>query len=349
MKKKMTIRDIAQMSGVSKTTISRYLNGKFEYMSEETKERIRSVIEASGYRPSNIAQSLKRNTSNLIGVVVADIESPFSSAFIKSIGDSLKNTNYSMLIANSDNQFEDEQKNIQSLLSQQVDGIIVNTTRMNNPMLIDLVNQGYPIVLGDRFVKNYQFDIAYIDNKDAINTAIQHLLDEGYTSINFFTESYEEISPRYYRRKFFIERLDELSVPKPEEHVYIVNCMEDGNLDTVLKQFMEENKDNKPAIICSNGVTLLYVARTLQELGYKFPEDIGICGYDEWGWFSNIDWTGLIPGGLTTLLPSIHDLGTQVTKLLIQKMKDKEKKSEQVIIPASLNVKDSTKLSKKEG
>lgn len=69
--KKVVIDDVAKLAGVSKATISRYLNGKFEYMSEKTKDRIKESIEELNYRPNNIARSLKSNKSKLIGVVIA--------------------------------------------------------------------------------------------------------------------------------------------------------------------------------------------------------------------------------------------------------------------------------------
>ena len=78
----VTIADVALRAGCSKTTISRYLNGKFEFMSAESKERIAAVIEEMNYRPNNLARSLKSSRSRLIGVIMADISNPFSSILV---------------------------------------------------------------------------------------------------------------------------------------------------------------------------------------------------------------------------------------------------------------------------
>ena len=80
--KRLTIDDIAAAAGVSKATVSRYLNGHRELMSEKTWERIKTVIEVSDYKPNDIASNLKKRTTNLIGVSIADITSPFSVALI---------------------------------------------------------------------------------------------------------------------------------------------------------------------------------------------------------------------------------------------------------------------------
>ena len=90
--KKVTITDIAKAAGVSKTTISRYLNGRFDLMSPETRRRIESVIDVSGYQPSTIARSLKNKRSLLLGIVVSDQSSPFSTAVLLGVGDALRNT-----------------------------------------------------------------------------------------------------------------------------------------------------------------------------------------------------------------------------------------------------------------
>ena len=81
-KKRVTINDVAMAAGVSKTTVSRYINGHPELMSEKTRERIRTVIEMTNYHPSDIASNLKKRTTNLIGLLIADISSPFSLSLI---------------------------------------------------------------------------------------------------------------------------------------------------------------------------------------------------------------------------------------------------------------------------
>ena len=97
---KPTISDIAAAAGVSKTTVSRYINGQEQLMSEKTRNRLKTVIELLDYHPSDIARSLKNKKTNMIGVVVSDISSPFSSAVIIGIGEVLEQNNYTPLFVN---------------------------------------------------------------------------------------------------------------------------------------------------------------------------------------------------------------------------------------------------------
>lgn len=116
--KRTTILDIARAAGVSKTTVSRYLNGKYEYMSSQTRERIQTVISLSNYRPNNIARSLKNQRSMLIGVAIADIQNPFSASLIRGIGDILMPQDYVPVFMNSENSLSREQESIESLVAR---------------------------------------------------------------------------------------------------------------------------------------------------------------------------------------------------------------------------------------
>ena len=128
MKDRVTIKDVAERAGVSKTTLSRYLNGEFNRMSVDTKYRIRDVIKEMDYKPNPQARGLKNNQSFLIGLVVADILNYYSSVLIKGLQNALSNTDYQLLIMTADNSAEEEQKVIEKLLLQNVDGIILQPT-----------------------------------------------------------------------------------------------------------------------------------------------------------------------------------------------------------------------------
>ncbi len=322
--KNITIADIARSAQVSKTTVSRYLNGKYEYMSPQTKERIRSIIELTNYQPNSIARSLKSHKSTLIGLVIADIESPFSSAVIKRIGDCFMNMDYNIITANCGNSYKRETHYLNSLVNQQIDGLIVNTTSRNNPMLIDLANKGMPIVLLDRFIDNYALDIVYFQNEHPVNNAVDHLVEQGYGSMHFFVQPYEQISPRFLRREAFLKKLNSLGVDDADHYVHQVDSLETENIKHQLDALMQSSKKDKapPAVIASNGVTLLHMAKAIRSLGLKMPHEVGLCGYDEWGWETNLGWAGLIDVGLTTLECSTYHLGDSIAELLLRRLKN---------------------------
>ncbi|KOF57797.1 MULTISPECIES: LacI family DNA-binding transcriptional regulator [Clostridium] len=326
--KKVVIDDVAKMAGVSKATISRYLNGKFEYMSQSTKERIGDAIEKLNYRPNNIARSLKSNKSKLIGVVIADLTNPFSSIIIKGIGDECKTRGYNMVIVNSDNDETEEQEYIKSLLDQRVEGLIVNSTGYNEKLLLEIKSKGIPIVMVDRTLCEEKIDSVTSNNYDSTTETINYLIDVGFNSLCFFTEKEKNVRPRKERERAFLDvcgkRLDKSSFS-----VCSVDYSKGGNLDVNLCKFLN-NYTGKKAIFAVNGVILLDTLAAANKLNVSIPKDLGICGYDNWGWAS------LIPPGITTISQPSYEMGFEAAKLLLDRI---ENEVSQKVIHKQLNSK----------
>lgn len=344
----LTISDIAKSAGVSKTTVSRYLNGKYGYMSLNTRERIESIIKAANYQPNNMARSLKSQKSRLIGLVVADIESPFTSSIIKSVGDTLRNAGYNMIIVNSDNSYEKEREYIGSLLSQRVDGLIVNTTTDNNPFLIDLVNKGMPVVLADRFVKDYNFDIAYVECEQSMDAAMRHLREQGYGETFLITEPYDDISPRYLRREAFTGGLRQQGIINPGQYVSAVDLADNDSVCAVLKKILTACGDDNspPAVVAANGTTLFHTLNAVHRMGIRMPEELGVCGYDDWGWLPGMGLASMIDTGITVLITQPHILGGNCAEMLLERMKDPKLPKKNISVPAVLVARGSTLLKK---
>lgn len=340
-----TISDIAKGAGVSKTTVSRYINGKYEYMSEKTRKRIEAVINVSEYRPNNIARSLKTQKSMLIGVVIADIESPFSAALIKGMGDTLRSEGYNMIIVNSDNSYEKEKEYIDSLISQCVDGLIVNTTKTINPFLIEIANRGMPVVLSDRFVKDYNFDIVYIENDESTERAVRHLYESGYRTIGYFTQyPCDDISARYLRRNAFMKTLNSLNIAGPEKYTFEINIDNPDTIKSSIRKLLDLSGKGPTAIFTSNGVTLINTLNAVKALNLRIPQDIGICGYDDWGWTSQMNWTSIVPPGITSVAADTHEMGSMTAKVLLNRIENPESPKEIVAMPTRLEIRNSSIL-----
>ena len=128
MAKKLTIKDIAELAQTSKTTVSFYLNGKYEKMSQETRDKIKRVIEETNYKPSIVARSLNSKRTKLIGVLIGDITNSFSNQIVKGIEDIAHQNGYQVMIGNSNYNQESEDKYIESMLLLGVDGFIIQPT-----------------------------------------------------------------------------------------------------------------------------------------------------------------------------------------------------------------------------
>ena len=338
--KRSTIKDVAEIAKVSKTTISRYLNGQYEYMSSETKTRIEKVIDELNYRPSNIARSLKSQKTGVIGCIIADIGSPFSSIVVKGINDVCKSMGYDVLFSNTDNNPENEKDSIKSLMDNKVDGLIINTTGKIDDYLLELSKEGVNIVLADRCLRKLnEIDTVTTDNYNATYECIKFLYNQGYKKIGFFTQDLSDNSSRYFRHYDFIDAVKKLYGVDGNEFTYIIDENNIEICESSLREFKEKCKDEPCVIFTVNGVTLLNVLHGMNNLNIKIKDDLGVCGYDDWGWAS------LIPPGITTITQDSYECGVQSAKLLISRI-NKEDNSEPkfIEIPAELVVRGSTNI-----
>lgn len=310
-----TIDQVAAEAGVSKTTISRYLNGKFEFMSAETKKRIENVIQQLDYQPSNVARSLKSQRSRQIGCIIADISSPFSSILLKGISDVCSSHGYQVLFSDVSNNPERERTCIQQFLLNQVDGLIVNTAGGNDDFLIKLKQKGVPIVLADRCIQpRNTIDTVTTENYHVTYSCIEHLKNNGFENIAFFTEKNIEISTRATRFQAFLDAMKDLYQINGAKNFYAINGENDIENQKLLKDFIESNSNKKLAVFCVNGVTLLRVLKAMQSGGYQINSQLGICGFDDWGWAS------LIPPGITTITQDSYSVGVQSAKIILRRV-----------------------------
>jgi LacI family kdg operon repressor len=340
---RVTINDIAAAAGVSKTTVSRYINGHTELMSETVCNRIKTIIEMVNYQPSDIARNLKRQSSNLIGVIISDISSPFSSAVIAGISECLEDLGYTPLFANCDDSLEQEQKSIASLLAKGVSGLIVNTTSCDNNYLIDIACKGMPVVLCDRYVKNYNFDIATSRHKQGIYDLVLHLKKQGYTRPVLFTQKWEKNSARYIRRQSFIDSVEQIYGYSPENDIYLVSTKNKSSAYEGLIKLQADLKPNDlPAIVGINSVTTMRVFKAIKKLGLIMPHDIGLCGPEDWDWDNEMNWSTLVTPNITTVVVHSTEIGRQSAKLLLEKVKNPGMPAQEILLPCEISVRQST-------
>ncbi len=350
-RKSVTISDVARAAGVSKTTVSRYINGKYSLMSPDTRKRIEAVIEMSNYRPNSIAQSLKAKQSYQIGVVVADISSPFSAALIRGIGHVLVEHNYIALFADSGSSPELEKRFVQSLISRKVDGLIVNTSDCNNPTLIQLACQGFPVVLCDRYVNDYNFTFVGSEHRRPIFQVMEHLREEGFAKVAFFTQDYSTNSSRNIRRNAYLEA-SAIHFPQedPQALTFVIDLDDRAGTIRSIERLMAGCAPGQvPAIIAVNTVTLMHTTAAIAAMGLSIPCQIGICGPDDWGWGEQIDWPTIVSPGITTFTVHPYEIGCTVAEVLLKQIETGGTEKQETLISSELAVRNSTCLRKAQG
>ncbi|MBM7635473.1 LacI family DNA-binding transcriptional regulator [Streptococcus saliviloxodontae] len=315
MAKKVTINDIAELVGVSKATVSYYLNGNYKKMSLETKEKIQRVIESTGYRPSKIAQSLVTNDTHTIGVVIADITNPFISSVIKGVHDTCKQSGYSVNFANSDNDVVTELDNINRLHQQNISGIILDSVDANNPFIKTLDNQ--TMVMVDRQAEELTIDTVVSDNKASTERFLQRMRASGYTDFYFVTYPIKNISTRQKRYEGF----QAVCGSDPDK---LISVLDPKGPDKVLD--IIKNNEQKSAFFTMNGPTLLAFMKWLQETNYSYPKDFGLGSYED------LEWMDILNPKVSCIRQDSYQIGCVAAERLIKKLQNQGTQFEPEII-----------------
>lgn len=244
--KRITIKDVAERSGVSVSTVSQYLNGRYNYMGEDTRNRIKEAVTELGYRPNFMARNLKNRSTKTVGIIVSNILHHFAVSLTRKIEDYCDENNYNLIICNADDDPDKEEKYINSLMEKQVDGIIIMPTTANDALYKSLANQNFPVVFVDRFMEQVDIPSFKLDNHHAVEMAFNYLQNkepEKYYYIG--TSDAMNITPR-------VERLAQFEKVAPGQQIIT------GENDALYARIEAEfEKGDSAGIILANDFALM--------------------------------------------------------------------------------------------
>ncbi|WGD77947.1 pectin utilization transcriptional regulator KdgR [Bacillus subtilis] len=317
MKKKTTghttIKDVAECAGVSKSTVSRYINGKIDAISPGKVKNIKKAIAELNYRPSKMAQGLKIKKSKLIGFVVADITNPFSVAAFRGVEEVCDQYGYSIMVCNTDNSPEKEREMLLKLEAHSVEGLILNATGENKDILRAFAEQQISTILIDRKLPDLKLDTVTTDNRWITKEILQKVYSKGYTDVALFTEPISSISPRAERAAVYQEMASVHNV-NGLVRLHEIDVKDKEQLKAALRSFRKEMPEQKKAILALNGLIMLKIISCMEELGLRIPQDIGIAGFDDTEWYK------LIGPGITTIAQPSHDMGRTAMERVLKRI-----------------------------
>ncbi|MDR3559837.1 MAG: LacI family DNA-binding transcriptional regulator [Negativicutes bacterium] len=310
----ITIVDVARQAGVSKSTVSRYLNNKYECMSGETRERIAGVIAELDYHPNAVARSLKQKKTHTVGAIIANILNPFSTSVIRGIEDYCKKSGFNLILCNADDDPTKEKEYIEMLTAKQIDGLIINTTGRNND-IVCAVNQSLPVVLIDRKVPEINIDTVAVDNIKGAALAITHLVRQGYRRIAMFTLPYDSISPRRERVQGYRQALAEHGIAFQSE-LLVETAPEAETVREKLLALMAGSREPL-AIFGMNNLMTMAIIKALKKMNVNIPRDIALLGFDDW------EWAELLDPPITVVRQPTYQIGWRAATLLIKRAKSR--------------------------
>ena len=310
--KKMTIGDVAKHASVSKSTVSQYLNKRYKYMSEQTRERVAASIEELDYRPNIVARSLKQKSTFTIGVIVANILHSFSTQIIRAIENKFHEKGFHIIVCNADDEPDKEKDYIEMLMAKQVDGIIIFPTGGNVSLYEQMKKTDFPIVFMDRTIDDIEIETVVLDNDRAAQLAVDQFVDNGYRKIAIVTTSIiRNISPRLERIQGYKNALERYQIPV--NPAYIKNANTDRLLTKRWKNF-SPCEEPPQAILAANDIVLMEVLKYIKKHDLKIPEDIAVIGIDE------VPFASFYTPSLTTISQPTIEMANLAVQLLINQI-----------------------------
>ncbi|WP_303691785.1 LacI family DNA-binding transcriptional regulator [Megamonas hypermegale] len=313
MNQKITIQDIADMAGVAKSTVSRYLNNG--YVSKEKAALIDRVIKNTGYKSNFFAQRLKTKNSRLIGIVMPRLDSSSAGKLLAGFNLILQQLDYQVLILVSDLQVQKEVANIRQLIQQGVDGIIVQSIAITDEHLNIVKNSPVPII----FTGQSHDDVTYLKINDK---QAGHIMGTYIAQLNHQNVVYLGVSPRdvavgFMRRQGFI---DGFTAAAPHGTVHFVET--DFSFELAYTKGVEVLSYKPTAVVCATDNIALGLLRYLHEKNIQVPQEISLAGFGGYP-YSNISYPSL-----TTMAFDYKHLGAKTAEKLLMMFKGMEVKSE---------------------
>ncbi|NJN96084.1 MAG: LacI family transcriptional regulator [Anaerolineales bacterium] len=335
--KRVTIKDVAQAAGVSVTTVSNVLNQRTEAMAEPTLLRIQEAILSLNYHPSRVARSLVTSQTATIGLIIAEIETPLFLQALHSIEPIARNAGYNVLLCSAQN-LADEQQAVNLLLEKQVDGIIFLSTSIYiaDEYLARLPLSAPPIVTINRTLPlPLNFDQIQWDNSGGIMAAVAYLVELGHRRIALLRgpASRRSSSERLegYRRA-----LQQHGLEYDEAYVQLADY--EAAPETWVQATRQLLALTPPptAILASNDIVAAVAQRTILRAGLRVPQDVAVIGTD------NQPFCTFLNPALTTVGVPIIEAGQHAIELLLARLAEPHRPQEQVVLPCSLIVRESS-------
>ena len=344
MEKPLTISDISKTAGVSKATVSYYLNGHYEYMSAETRKKLETIIDELSYRPNNLARSLKSKKSKTIGVIFSSLSGHMSMSylFIKAACSALDTYGYNASVFIAEEREDKEREYIQRCIENQMDGIILHPSTLDYDYYAKIHESGTPIVIATRYMPIWKYDGVMLNYTKSVREAIQHLRDSGFEQVALFLDAPDTplLSPTTRMRKdSYLQYTNEFFGPDAQGAIYY-NVIESERASWCVDDLMERFPDKKKAIIAVNSRVLIVSLKALREKGIEIPGQMGICG------FAALDWTDVVLPAVTVITQPLDRVGEVAANLMIERIRDKEAPVQVVYLETQLVRRDSTRFSK---
>ena len=332
-KKTKTIRDIARLSGFSRSTVSLVLNDS-PRISDKTRQKVVAVMEKVGYQPNVLARRLAERKSRMIGVLIPQTSHVLSDFYfseaISGISDVLMTSGYKLMLQVATPEFK-TQKMYQNLFTEKyIDGMLILGALVDEPMVMELRDSGYPLLLVNSTCTNVSSVIA--DNQKGASQVVDHLVRLGHKSIGII-KGLENVTTGADRSIGFAKAMNRNLLPIHEEWVAYGTFSEESGY-VCMQQILGQRR-LPTALFIANDMMAIGAMRAIRQHGLSIPDDIAIVGGDDIKLCSYIDPT------LTTIHQDMYEIGALAASELISNIQKDESTVIHKLVPTELVVRKS--------
>ncbi len=317
IKKKVTIKQIAEIAGVSFSTVAKALNDN-KLVNIETRKRNIKIAEELGYYPNLLAASLRKKSTKTIGVILNDLTNPYYYETIQEIEYFLSSRGYTMILVDSNLNLDTENKNIITMLSKGVDGIIISLVSSESKNINIIIENKLKTVFIDVIPDIENICYVYVKHKLASFIATEYLIDNGHKNILLLSGPIQlTASNEFIKGHSKALRKHGIKINKS----LILN--NDISIDSTSKKLIDLYKDGSKiirctAILCISDLVAMGAYEAMKELGFSIPEDYSVVGYD------NIFSSAYLGPPLTTIHSPKKRVGKISVNLLINQIENIE-------------------------
>ncbi|WP_111708313.1 LacI family DNA-binding transcriptional regulator [Lutibacter citreus] len=335
-KKKSTIKDIANVLGLTPSAVSKALNDH-PRISEKTKVAVKQVAENLNYQPNYLASALRKGKSNLVGVIIPKSNSSFFSSVLENIEEVLNKEGYNIIITQSNESYEKECRNIDALLYTQVDGVIASLANETVDLSYyeKIKATGIPLVLFDRGENNLNVDYVGIDDYKTSYMIVEHLFSQNCKRIAHIA-GYSKA--RIYKNRIlgYRDALEKHKLPVEEELIVESNLsLKEGRR---IMQGLLDLPERPDAVYAAGDYAALGALQIMEENGVKVPDEIALVG------FSNEPFTSFVKPSISSIDQKSAQIGKLAANAFLKRVKNLGKKVSlnKILVDAELVVRDSS-------
>ncbi len=328
-----TMKDVAKAAGVSVTTVSHVIN-ETRFVSEDLRTRVSQAMADLNYHPNVLARSLRQGITHTIGLIVPDNSNPFFAEVARAAETVGFENDYSVILCNSDKNVEREAAYLNVLIAKQVDGVIFIAAGSKQEHLLELLEQGIPVVVADRDMPQTLADVVLVNHEQGGYDATRYLVSLGHRRVACIAGPLG-VTPSADRVRGYKRALQEAGIPIEDE--LIVRCTESWVAGEIAMAQLLRLDRRPSAVFAYNDVTAIGALRAIKNAGLMVPNDLSICGFDDIALAS-----AMVPA-LTTVAQPIAELAILATELLIARIhnSDAREPGQRIVLDTKLIVRES--------